>query len=183
MAGDTTLTIIGNLTDDPELRFTPNGAAVVKFRVASTARFLDRASGEWKDGDPLFLACTGWRQLAENVAEHPRGGRDERTIRGHRSRPQRAPAGVPGRPAGGVVGRPVHLRPPPAAAPRRHPQTDLHRGRAYLLRPQPGRSLPLRLRLPPIHLGEGGHRCLTYPTSPASAASGSIPSAPGWSAS
>jgi single-strand DNA-binding protein len=69
MAGDTTLTIIGNLTDDPELRFTPSGAAVAKFRVASTPRFLDKASGEWKDGDALFLACTVWRQVAENVAE------------------------------------------------------------------------------------------------------------------
>jgi single-strand DNA-binding protein len=69
MAGDTTITVIGNLTDDPELRFTPSGAAVAKFRVASTPRFMDRASGEWKDGEPLFLACTVWRQAAENVAE------------------------------------------------------------------------------------------------------------------
>ena len=69
MAGDTTITVIGNLTDDPELRFTPSGAAVAKFRIASTPRFLDKASGEWKDGDPLFLACTVWRQVAENVAE------------------------------------------------------------------------------------------------------------------
>ncbi len=69
MAGDTTITVVGNLTDDPELRFTPSGAAVAKFRVASTPRFLDKASGEWKDGDPLFLACTVWRQAAENVAE------------------------------------------------------------------------------------------------------------------
>jgi len=69
MAGDTTLTVIGNLTDDPELRFTPSGAAVAKFRVASTPRFMDKASGEWKDGEPLFLACTVWRQAAENVAE------------------------------------------------------------------------------------------------------------------
>jgi len=69
MAGDTTLTVIGNLTDDPELRFTPSGAAVAKFRIASTPRFMDKASGEWKDGDPLFLSCTVWRQVAENVAE------------------------------------------------------------------------------------------------------------------
>jgi len=69
MAGDTTITVIGNLTDDPELRFTPSGAAVAKFRVASTPRFLDKASGEWKDGEPLFLSCTVWRQVAENVAE------------------------------------------------------------------------------------------------------------------
>ncbi|GIH08948.1 single-stranded DNA-binding protein [Rhizocola hellebori] len=69
MAGETTITVIGNLTDDPELRFTPSGAAVAKFRVASTPRTLDRASGEWKDGEPLFLQCNVWRQVAENVAE------------------------------------------------------------------------------------------------------------------
>jgi single-strand DNA-binding protein len=69
MANDTTITIIGNLTDDPELRYTPSGAAVAKFRIASTPRTLDRASGEWKDGEPLFLACNAWRDLAEHVAE------------------------------------------------------------------------------------------------------------------
>jgi single-strand DNA-binding protein len=69
MAGDTIITVVGNLTDDPELRFTPSGAAVAKFRVASTPRFMDKASNEWKDGEPLFLACTVWRQVAENVAE------------------------------------------------------------------------------------------------------------------
>ena len=69
MAGETTITVIGNLTDDPELRFTPSGAAVAKFRIASTPRTLDRASGEWKDGEALFLACSVWRQAAENVAE------------------------------------------------------------------------------------------------------------------
>src|SRR3989440_2405509 len=69
MAGETTITVIGNLTDDPELGFTPSGAAVAKFRIASTPRTLDRASGEWKDGEPLFLACSVWRQAAENVAE------------------------------------------------------------------------------------------------------------------
>lgn len=68
-AGDTTITVIGNLTDDPELRFTPGGAAVVKFRVASTPRFMDRESGQWKDGEPLFLTCTVWRDMAEHVAE------------------------------------------------------------------------------------------------------------------
>lgn len=68
-AGDTTITVIGNLTDDPELRFTPSGAAVAKFRIASTPRYLDPKTSEWKDGDPLFLACTVWRQAAENVAE------------------------------------------------------------------------------------------------------------------
>ncbi|GAB3966276.1 single-stranded DNA-binding protein [Plantactinospora veratri] len=69
MAGDTTITVIGNLTDDPELRFTPSGAAVAKFRVASTPRFMDRTTNEWKDGEPLFLSCTVWRQAAEHVAE------------------------------------------------------------------------------------------------------------------
>jgi single-strand DNA-binding protein len=69
MAGDTIITVIGNLTDDPELRFTPSGAAVAKFRVASTPRIMDRQSGEWKDGEPLFLSCSVWRQAAENVAE------------------------------------------------------------------------------------------------------------------
>src|SRR3954466_15313959 len=68
-AGDTTITVVGNLTDDPELRFTPSGAAVANFTVASTPRFLDKQSNEWKDGDPLFLRCTVWRQAAENVAE------------------------------------------------------------------------------------------------------------------
>jgi single-strand DNA-binding protein len=69
MAGDTTITVIGNLTDDPELKFTSSGVAVAKFRLASTPRFMDKASGEWKDGDPFFLACNVWRQAAENVAE------------------------------------------------------------------------------------------------------------------
>src|SRR5204862_3501520 len=69
MAGETTITVIGNLTDDPELRFTPSGAAVAKFRIASTPRTLDRQSGEWKDGEPLFLACNIWRDAAEHVAE------------------------------------------------------------------------------------------------------------------
>jgi single-strand DNA-binding protein len=69
MANDTTITIIGNLTDDPELRYTPNGAAVANFTVASTPRFLDKATNEWKDGDALFLRCNIWRQAAENVAE------------------------------------------------------------------------------------------------------------------
>jgi single-strand DNA-binding protein len=68
-AGDVTITVIGNLTDDPELRFTPSGAAVAKFRVASTPRFLDKQTNEWKDGEPLFLSCNIWRQAAENVAE------------------------------------------------------------------------------------------------------------------
>jgi single-strand DNA-binding protein len=69
MAGDTVITVIGNLTSDPELRFTPSGAAVANFTVASTPRTLDRASGEWKDGEALFLRCNIWRQAAENVAE------------------------------------------------------------------------------------------------------------------
>jgi len=68
-AGDTVITIVGNLVDDPELRFTPNGAAVAKFRIASTPRYLDKATNEWKDGDSLYLSCNVWRQAAENVAE------------------------------------------------------------------------------------------------------------------
>jgi len=69
MAGETTITVIGNLTADPELRFTPSGAAVASFTVASTPRTFDRNTGEWKDGDALFLRCNIWRQAAENVAE------------------------------------------------------------------------------------------------------------------
>ena len=69
MAGETVITVVGNLTDDPELRFTPSGAAVANFRVASTPRIFDRQTNEWKDGDPLFLSCSVWRQAAENVAE------------------------------------------------------------------------------------------------------------------
>jgi single-strand DNA-binding protein len=69
MAGDTTITLIGNLTADPELRFTPSGAAVASFTVASTPRFMDRQTNEWKDGDALFLRCNIWRQAAENAAE------------------------------------------------------------------------------------------------------------------
>jgi single-strand DNA-binding protein len=68
-AGDTQITVVGNLVDDPELRFTPAGQPVARFRVASTPRFRDNASGEWKDGDSLFLTCNVWRQAAENVAE------------------------------------------------------------------------------------------------------------------
>jgi single-strand DNA-binding protein len=68
-AGDTQITIAGNLVDDPELRFTPSGQPVAKFRVASTPRFRDNQTGEWKDGDSLFLTCNVWRQAAENVAE------------------------------------------------------------------------------------------------------------------
>jgi single-strand DNA-binding protein len=69
MAGDTTLTLIGNLTNDPELRFTPSGAAVANFTVASTPRAFDRQSNEWKDGETLFMRCSVWRDAAENVAE------------------------------------------------------------------------------------------------------------------
>src|ERR1700710_1284358 len=69
MTGETTITLIGNLTADPELRFTPSGAAVANFTVASTPRTFDRQSGEWKDGDAMFLSCAVWRQAAENVAE------------------------------------------------------------------------------------------------------------------
>lgn len=69
MAGETTITIVGNLVDDPELRFTPSGAAVANFRVASTPRTFDKQTNEWKDGEGLFLSCSVWRQAAENVAE------------------------------------------------------------------------------------------------------------------
>src|SRR5512135_3911742 len=68
-AGDTQITIVGNLVGDPELRYTPTGQAVATFRVASTPRFRDNTTGEWKDGDSLFLTCNVWRQAAENVAE------------------------------------------------------------------------------------------------------------------
>lgn len=69
MSGETTLTIVGNLVDDPELRFTPAGAAVAKFRVASTPRVFNRTTNQWKDGEGLFLTCSVWRQQAENAAE------------------------------------------------------------------------------------------------------------------
>ena len=69
MAGETVITVVGNLTADPELRFTPSGAAVANFTVASTPRTFDRNSNEWKDGEALFLRCSVWRQAAENVAE------------------------------------------------------------------------------------------------------------------
>lgn len=69
MAGDTLITVIGNLVDDPELRFTPSGAAVANFRIASTPRTFDKNTNEWKDGETLWLACAVWRQYAENVAE------------------------------------------------------------------------------------------------------------------
>ncbi|MDQ2638179.1 MAG: single-stranded DNA-binding protein [Actinomycetota bacterium] len=69
MAGDTIITVVGNLTADPELRFTPSGAAVANFTVASTPRIYDRQSGEWRDGEALFLRCNIWREAAENVAE------------------------------------------------------------------------------------------------------------------
>ncbi|MEU1772627.1 single-stranded DNA-binding protein [Streptomyces sp. NPDC019922] len=69
MSGETVITVVGNLVDDPELRYTPAGAAVAKFRVASTPRVFDRQTNEWKDGEGLFLTCSVWRQAAENVAE------------------------------------------------------------------------------------------------------------------
>ena len=69
MAGETVITVVGNLTADPELRFTPGGAAVAKFTVASTPRVFDKQTNEWKDGDSLFLVCSVWRQAAENAAE------------------------------------------------------------------------------------------------------------------
>ncbi|GIH50607.1 single-strand DNA-binding protein [Microbispora rosea] len=69
MANETTITIVGNLIDDPEFRFTTGGHAVVRFRVASTPRYQDRQTGEWKDGTSLFLTCTAWRDLGEHIAE------------------------------------------------------------------------------------------------------------------
>jgi single-strand DNA-binding protein len=69
MAGETVITVVGNLTADPELRFTPSGAAVANFTIASTPRIMDKQSNEWKDGEALFLRCSIWRQAAENVAE------------------------------------------------------------------------------------------------------------------
>lgn len=69
MAGETTITVVGNLTADPELRFTQSGAAVVSFTVASTPRKFDKQSGEWKDSEALFMRCSAWRQMAENIAE------------------------------------------------------------------------------------------------------------------
>ena len=74
MAGETPITVIGNLTDDPELRFTPAGAAVSNFTVAATPRVFDKQTNDWKDGDTLFLRCAIWRQAAENVAESLRKG-------------------------------------------------------------------------------------------------------------
>ena len=69
MAGDTTITVVGNLVADPELKFTPSGAAVANFRIASTPRVFDKDTNDWKDGEALFLSCAAWRQMAENVAE------------------------------------------------------------------------------------------------------------------
>ncbi|MHB9861907.1 single-stranded DNA-binding protein [Streptomyces sp. YIM S03343] len=69
MAGETLITVVGNLVDDPELRFTPSGQPVAKFRVASTPRFFDKQTNGWKDGESLFLTCSAWRKTAENVAE------------------------------------------------------------------------------------------------------------------
>ena len=74
MAGETTITVIGNLTADPELRWTQSGAAVADFTVASTPRTYDRNAGEWRDGDTLFMRCSVWRETAENVAESLRKG-------------------------------------------------------------------------------------------------------------
>ena len=69
MANETSITMVGNLTADPDLRYLPNGTAMVKFTIASTPRTLDRQSGEWKDGEPLFMNCTAWREIAEHIGE------------------------------------------------------------------------------------------------------------------
>ncbi|MGE9695937.1 single-stranded DNA-binding protein [Streptomyces sp. CH6] len=74
MAGETVITVVGNLVDDPEVKFTQSGAAVAKFRIASTPRTFDRQTSEWVDGEALFLTCSVWRQAAENVAESLRRG-------------------------------------------------------------------------------------------------------------
>ena len=74
MAGETVITVVGNLTGDPELRFTPSGSAVANFTIASTPRIFDRQSGEWKEGETLFLRCSTWQEAAENVAESLRKG-------------------------------------------------------------------------------------------------------------
>ncbi|MDO4259735.1 MAG: single-stranded DNA-binding protein, partial [Actinomycetaceae bacterium] len=74
MAGETVITVIGNLTNDPELRFTQSGAAVADFTVASTPRTFDRNANEWRDGETLFLRCSVWREMADNVAESLRKG-------------------------------------------------------------------------------------------------------------
>ena len=68
-AGDITITVVGNLTNEPELRFTPSGAAVASFTIASNSRYLDKATNEWKDSEPVYMRCSVWRQYAENVAE------------------------------------------------------------------------------------------------------------------
>lgn len=80
MAGDTIITVIGNLTDAPELRFTPSGAAVANFTVASTPRQLDKTSGEWKDGEALFMRCNLWRQPAENLCNSEGIGKGARVM-------------------------------------------------------------------------------------------------------
>lgn len=74
MSGETVITIVGNLTADPELRWTQSGSPVASFTIASTPRSFDRQSGEWKDGDTLFMRCTAWREMAENIAETLRKG-------------------------------------------------------------------------------------------------------------
>ena len=90
---DNAMTIVGNLVDDPELRFTPSGQPVAKFRVASTPRYRDNATGEWKDGDTLFLSCVAWRQAAENIAESLTRARGSSSLAGSasgRTRPRKA---------------------------------------------------------------------------------------------
>jgi hypothetical protein len=104
MAGDTVITVVGNLTGDPELRFTPSGAAVANFTVASTPRAFDRQSNEWKDGDTLFMRCSIWREAAENVAESLPCGT-------HRPRSPARSARVAAAAASAVVVAPVAPRP------------------------------------------------------------------------
>ena len=96
MAGETVITVIGNLTADPELRFTPSGAAVANFTVASTPRTFDRQTGEWKDGEALFLRCNIWRQAAENTAESLTRGTDRIHHVGHGDRAEQLATGSGG---------------------------------------------------------------------------------------
>src|SRR4051812_50116487 len=114
MAGETVITIIGNLTADPELRFTPQGAAVANFTVASTPRTFDRQAQEWKDGDALFMRCSVWRDAAGDVAGAPSRGTPGICPGGVRQRPYETEGGGKGAAGGGGVdeGGPAPRLPP-----------------------------------------------------------------------
>ena len=150
MAGDTQITVVGNLVDDPELRFTPSGAAVANFRIASTPRTFDKQSNEWKDGEALFLSCSVWRQAAENVAESLQKGmrvvvqgraqarvvRDPRGREAHRLRDR----GRRGRPLAEVRHRQGH--PHPALGRRRRTAAASRVAAAHSARPTTTRGPP-----------------------------------------